>query len=224
MDPISARPRSAGGPREGAPSATPFGVAGADAHDRPKPGQPAALCPRYCEPLPAAVEFRDSSWLEPGQRERTWEMLRAHNAAYVCADMPQQAPAAVPPVLAITADKVVNRLHCHSPGWERGGKEERYRYEYSDPELAAWAERSAPGCLGLSAVGGESVYVQQAYDRRRRGARPVPVPFAPVPVVLVVSAIGCLPSARQWQAPLSFHTAHEVDAFGTAPAEYQVAV
>lgn len=104
---------------------------------------------RFCEPLPAAVEFRDSSWLEPGQREHTWEMLRARNAAYVCTDMSQQPPGAVPPALAVTADKAVIRLHGHSPDWQRGGKQERYRYEYSGPELTAWAERGA--LLGESA-------------------------------------------------------------------------
>jgi uncharacterized protein YecE (DUF72 family) len=95
-----------------------------------------------CAPLPAAVEFRHSSWLEPEQRDRTWELLRAHNAAYVCADMTQSHPGAVPPLLAVTATKAVIRLHGHSAAWSRGGKEERYRYEYSASELTAWAERS----------------------------------------------------------------------------------
>lgn len=97
---------------------------------------------RHCAPLPAAVEFRHGSWLEPEHRHRTWKLLREHDAAYVCTDMPQSHPGAVPPVLAVTADKAVIRLHGHSAAWPRGGKEERYRYEYSDRELAAWAERS----------------------------------------------------------------------------------
>ena len=95
-----------------------------------------------CRPLPAAVEFRHSSWLEPEQRDRTWNLLRTHGAAYVCSDMSQSHPGAVPPLLAVTADKAVIRLHGHSSAWSRGGKEERYRYEYSADELAAWAERS----------------------------------------------------------------------------------
>ena len=97
---------------------------------------------RQCAPLPAAVEFRHSSWLEPDQRDRTWRLLGAHRAAYVCADMSQSHPGAVPPLLATTADKAVIRLHGHSAAWSRGGKEERYRYEYSASELEAWAERS----------------------------------------------------------------------------------
>lgn len=104
---------------------------------------------RQCAPLPAAVEFRHGSWLEPEQRDGTWRLLRAHDAAYVCADMSQSHPGAVPPLLAVTANKAVIRLHGHSAAWTRGGKEERYRYEYSAPELAAWAERSRQ--LGESA-------------------------------------------------------------------------
>ena len=97
---------------------------------------------RHCEPLPAAVEFRHGSWLEPEQRERTWQLLREHDAAYVCTDMPQSHPGAVPPLLATTARKAVIRLHGHSAAWLRGGKEERYRDVYSEHELAAWAQRS----------------------------------------------------------------------------------
>ncbi|MEY9929874.1 uncharacterized protein YecE (DUF72 family) [Catenulispora sp. GP43] len=97
---------------------------------------------RHCEPLSAAVEFRHGSWLEPEQQARTWKLLRAHNAAYVCTDMPQSHPGAVPPLLAVTADRAVIRLHGHSHAWQRGGKEDRYRYEYSAAELSAWAERS----------------------------------------------------------------------------------
>ncbi|ACU75457.1 protein of unknown function DUF72 [Catenulispora acidiphila DSM 44928] len=97
---------------------------------------------RQCAPFPAAVEFRHSSWLEPEQRDRTWQLLRAHNAAYVCADMSQSHPGAVPALLAATANKAVIRLHGHSAAWSRGGKEERYRYEYSASELKAWADRS----------------------------------------------------------------------------------
>ncbi|MEZ0108958.1 uncharacterized protein YecE (DUF72 family) [Catenulispora sp. EB89] len=97
---------------------------------------------RQCGSLPAAVEFRHASWLEPEQREQTWKLLRDHGAAYVCSDMSQSHPAAVPPLLAVTANRAVIRLHGHSAAWSRGGKEERYRYEYSASELAAWAERS----------------------------------------------------------------------------------
>lgn len=97
---------------------------------------------RHCAPLPAAVEFRHGSWLTPEHRDRTWNLLRDHGAAYVCPDMPQSHTDAVPPLLAVTANKAVIRLHGHSTAWLRGGKEDRYRYEYSPEELAAWAERS----------------------------------------------------------------------------------
>ena len=97
---------------------------------------------RRCEPLPAAVEFRHGSWLDPERRDRTWQLLRDHDAAYVCPDMPQSHPGAVPPPLDVTADTAVIRPHGKSAAWERGGKGERYRYEYSGAELAAWAERA----------------------------------------------------------------------------------
>lgn len=109
---------------------------------------------RHCAPLPAAVEFRHGSWLAPEQRDGTWQLLRDHGAAYVCTDMPQSHAGAVPPLLAVTSDKAVIRLHGHSAAWLRGGKEDRYRYAYSDDELAAWAERSRQ--LGESA---EEVHV-----------------------------------------------------------------
>jgi uncharacterized protein YecE (DUF72 family) len=31
------------------------------------------------------------------------------------------------------------RLHGHSDNWAVGGKEERYRYDYTPEELAQWA-------------------------------------------------------------------------------------
>ncbi|NUR28088.1 MAG: DUF72 domain-containing protein, partial [Catenulispora sp.] len=109
---------------------------------------------RQCDPLPAAVEFRHGSWLASDHRDRTWGLLRDHGAAYVCPDMPQSHPGAVPPLLAVTADKAVIRLHGHSTAWEHGNKEERYRYEYSAAELSGWAERAR-----LLAESAEEVHV-----------------------------------------------------------------
>ncbi len=95
-----------------------------------------------CRPLPAAVEFRHSSWLDgPDRRARTLDHLRAREAAYVCVDMPQGHPGAVPPLPAVTSSTAVVRLHGHSTSWVGGSKEDRFRYRYSERELAAWAQR-----------------------------------------------------------------------------------
>lgn len=95
-----------------------------------------------CAPLRAAVEFRHPSWLRETNRDRTLELLRAHDAAFVCVDMPQDHPFSVPPLVLTTSDKAVIRMHGQSTDWRDGNKEERYRYEYSDEELSRWAERA----------------------------------------------------------------------------------
>lgn len=95
-----------------------------------------------CAPLPAAVEFRNPSWIEPENRDRTFKLLRAHDAAFVCVDMPQGHAGAMPPLMAVTGKKAVIRMHGQSPDWRDGGKEDRYRYEYSDDELEGWADRA----------------------------------------------------------------------------------
>ena len=92
-----------------------------------------------CRPLKAAVEWRHPSWFAPEHREESLSLLRSYGAAFVCVDMPQSHPDAVPPLLAVTADTAVIRLHGRSSKWRSGSKEERYRYEYSAEELTEWA-------------------------------------------------------------------------------------
>jgi uncharacterized protein YecE (DUF72 family) len=93
-----------------------------------------------CRPLRAAVEFRHSSWLAaPERRARTLDYLRSEDAAYVCVDMPQEHVGTVPPLLAVTSSTAVVRLHGHSQAWVGGSKEDRFRYSYSEQELAHWA-------------------------------------------------------------------------------------
>jgi uncharacterized protein YecE (DUF72 family) len=93
-----------------------------------------------CRPLRAAVEWRHGSWLAPDKREASLKLLAEHQAAYVCVDMPQNVPAAMPPLLLSTTDVAVIRLHGHSLAWRYGDKRDRYRYEYSPAELDAWAQ------------------------------------------------------------------------------------
>ena len=92
-----------------------------------------------CRPLRAAVEWRHASWLAPQQRAESPRLLTEYDAAYVCVDMPQHSPAAMPPDLEVTSATAVIRLHGRSEQWVDGDKRERYRYDYSPPELRRWA-------------------------------------------------------------------------------------
>jgi uncharacterized protein YecE (DUF72 family) len=90
-----------------------------------------------------AVEFRNARWLaEPEDQRRTLELLESAGLAYVCVDEPQGFASSVPPVLAATADLAVIRFHGHNAeNWEKRNitPAERFRYLYSEQELAGWA-------------------------------------------------------------------------------------
>ncbi len=95
-----------------------------------------------CRPLRAAVEWRHPSWFAPSNFEHSLVLLREYDASFVCVDMPQAHPDSVPPLLAVTSEVAVIRLHGHSPHWVGGSKEDRYRYGYSATELADWADNA----------------------------------------------------------------------------------
>jgi uncharacterized protein YecE (DUF72 family) len=92
-----------------------------------------------CRPLHAAVEWRHASWLAPNQLAESLRLLTEYDAAYVCVDMPQYSRTAMPPNLEVTAATAVIRLHGRSEHWADGDERERYRYDYSSPELRQWA-------------------------------------------------------------------------------------
>ncbi len=90
-----------------------------------------------------AVEFRHQSWLAEPRRARTFDLLRDLGSSYVIVDEPQVADA-VPPVCVATADEAYVRFHGHNAeNWTKKGLSaaERYRYLYSERELADWRER-----------------------------------------------------------------------------------
>jgi uncharacterized protein YecE (DUF72 family) len=87
------------------------------------------------------VEFRNHTWMTPGNQAETLDFLAAHQLPYVCVDMPQGYPSSIPPVLAATADLAVVRLHGHSEKWQSKDIHERFGYRYSDQELAEWAPK-----------------------------------------------------------------------------------
>ncbi|MGH7617206.1 MAG: DUF72 domain-containing protein [Gemmatimonadaceae bacterium] len=89
--------------------------------------------------LPAAVEFRHPSWLEPRLRERLWAQLRDHGLTYVVADTPPGTATSVPMAPAVTTPGLaIARLHGRrSELW--GAREatvlEKYRYLYDADEM-----------------------------------------------------------------------------------------
>ena len=105
----------------------------------------------YLESLPArlpgdsiAIEFRHLSWVAEGrQRRESLEFLRSNGLCYVSVDEPQ-LPGTLPPLLETTAPEVYIRFHGRNrEAWHarRLTVAERYKYLYSERELAEWSER-----------------------------------------------------------------------------------
>lgn len=101
-------------------------------------------CARRAAPLPICVEFRNNTWISEDNRAETLEFLEGYGLPYVCVDMPQGFKSSVPPVVAATADLAVVRFHGHNrEEWESGSVQRRFRYLYSEGELAQWVPRVA---------------------------------------------------------------------------------
>jgi uncharacterized protein YecE (DUF72 family) len=104
-----------------------------------------ALVEALPERLPGyriCVEFRSPRWLaEPRDRERTLGMLEEHGLVFVCVDAPKVSE--LPRLLAVTnEDLLVVRFHGRSDStWKdtSGSAAERFRYLYSEQELAELA-------------------------------------------------------------------------------------
>jgi len=100
-------------------------------------------CAQRAAPDRVCVEFRNRTWMTPGNQHETLEFLSAHRLPYVCVDMPQGHRDSIPPVLAATAGLAVVRLHGHSSKWESRDIHERFGYRYSHQELTEWAPKIA---------------------------------------------------------------------------------
>ena len=90
-----------------------------------------------------AVEFRHASWVDGDvRRERTLELLREHDLAFVMVDAPPGFQSSMPRVVAVTSDKLaVLRMHGRrTETWEQpvAVTSERYRYLYDTDELRGW--------------------------------------------------------------------------------------
>lgn len=99
---------------------------------------------RRLAPARVAVEFRHRSWVAPGRRERTLDMLAALDAAYVCVDAPRiDAASAMPPIAGVTSPALAYlRLHGRNAQTWHTGKTvaERFDHHYSPGELEEWLD------------------------------------------------------------------------------------
>jgi uncharacterized protein YecE (DUF72 family) len=100
-------------------------------------------CAERAAPRRVCVEFRNHTWMTDDNQKETLDFLSSHQLPYVCVDEPQGYSNSIPPVLAATSDLAVIRLHGHSDQWESKDIQERFRYRYSDKELADWAGKAA---------------------------------------------------------------------------------
>ena len=99
-------------------------------------------CAARAAPDRVCIEFRNRTWMTPGNQEETLGFLAGHRLPYVCVDMPQGHRDSIPPVLAATApDLAVVRLHGHSDKWDSRDIHERFGYRYTDAELTEWAPK-----------------------------------------------------------------------------------
>ncbi len=101
-------------------------------------------CAKRAAPYQIAVELRHQSWMTDDNQKETLDFLEGHGLPYVCVDMPQGFKSSLPPVVAATADLAMVRFHGHNAkDWESGSVQKRFKYLYSEKELAEWAPKIA---------------------------------------------------------------------------------
>ncbi|OGO58449.1 MAG: hypothetical protein A2V85_06325 [Chloroflexi bacterium RBG_16_72_14] len=96
--------------------------------------------------LRVAVEFRNGSWFNEKNAERTLRFLEDESVALVMVDAPQGFKSSVPPVVATTTPGLaVVRFHGRRTAtWEAMAglpTVERFRYLYDRDELREWVPR-----------------------------------------------------------------------------------
>lgn len=95
--------------------------------------------------FPIAIEFRKREWLDESHAAGTLDFLRRRGIPYVAVDAPQGFHTALPPVAEATSpDLAIVRFHGRNrETWEQKGAPPsvRFRYLYSDEELAEWVPK-----------------------------------------------------------------------------------
>jgi uncharacterized protein YecE (DUF72 family) len=96
--------------------------------------------------LLAAVEFRNATWFNEKNLERTLRFLEDERIPLVMVDGPQGFKSSVPPIAATThPDLSVVRFHGRRTATWEGMRDlptvERFRYLYDRDELAEWVPR-----------------------------------------------------------------------------------
>jgi uncharacterized protein YecE (DUF72 family) len=92
----------------------------------------------------AAVEFRQSRWMDDDHRESTLALLAANRLSYVSVDEPQGFPSSMPPIAASTAGVAVVRFHGRNrERWQvrTPRAADRFAYDYTPEELGEWVPR-----------------------------------------------------------------------------------
>lgn len=101
-------------------------------------------CQKHLPQYRIAVEFRNYSWLNEKNFDRTLGFLKSNNLIYVCVDEPQGFRSSVPPVAEVTTDIAVIRFHGrNTKTWDKpsSAASGRFNYLYSEDELREWVPR-----------------------------------------------------------------------------------
>jgi uncharacterized protein YecE (DUF72 family) len=89
-----------------------------------------------------AIEFRNRAWFDERTRQRTLDLLRRNELAYVCVDSPPGFESSVPAVPEATSPSLaVIRFHGRNTDtWEAKVTQvsQRFRYLYDETELREW--------------------------------------------------------------------------------------
>lgn len=106
----------------------------------------------FCRDVEVAIEFREHSWFEDGERsEKTLAWLKSMPAVHAICDEPQKGRGLVPFVPTVTNERMgILRMHGRNVEmWDKPGlksSKERFDYRYSRNEI----EELVPSVLKLS--------------------------------------------------------------------------